>query len=137
MFQLDAGRGVAAALAALLLCACPGALLAQEQPSPDPLDLPPLDPSAPLDPLPDLGVDWPEMEAGGDDAIADTPQSAIADAAAGLRYTVRIEGLDADTEAAVRGLFDPLSTLEQNRREPANAAQIDRRARRIGIPSRG
>jgi translocation and assembly module TamA len=129
MFQVDAGRGVAAALAALLLCACPGALLAQEQPPADPLDLPPLDPSAPLDPLPDLGVDWPDMEQGDDDAIAEAPDSGIADAAAERRYAVRIEGLDADTETALRALFDPLSTLEQNRREPANAAQIDRRAR--------
>lgn len=129
MFQVDAGRGVAAALAALLLCACPGALLAQEQPPADPLDLPPLDPSAPLDPLPDLGVDWPDMEAGNDDAIADAPDAGIADSAAERRYAVRIEGLDADTEASLRAQFDPLSTLEQNRRESANAAQIDRRAR--------
>jgi translocation and assembly module TamA len=129
MFQVDAGRGVAAALAALLLCACPGALLAQEQPPADPLDQPPLDPSAPLDPLPDLGVDWPDMEAAPGDPIADAPDAAIADASAGLRYTVRIEGLDLETETTVRALFDPLSTLERNRREPANAAQIDRRAR--------
>src|SRR5687768_520180 len=106
MFQVDAGRGVAAALAALLLCACPGALLAQEQPPADPLDQPPLDPSAPLDPLPDLGVDWPDMEQGADLPIADAPDTAIADAAAERRYAVRIEGLDADTEAALRGPFD-------------------------------
>lgn len=130
MFQLDAGRGVAAALAALLLCACPGALLAQEQPPPaDPLDLPPLDPSAPLDPLPDLGVDWPDMEQVSDDSIADAPDAGIADSAAERRYTVRIEGLDPDTEAALREPFDSLSTLAKNLKDPANAAQIDRRAR--------
>jgi len=130
MFQSDAGRGVAAALAALLLCACPGALLAQEQPPPeDPLDLPPLDPSAPLDPLPDLGVEWPDMEQGADDRIADAPDTAIADSAAERRYTVRIEGLDGDTEAALRAPFDSLSTLAKNGKDPANAAQIDRRAR--------
>jgi translocation and assembly module TamA len=129
MFQVDAGRGVAAALAALSLCACPGALLAQEQPPADPLDQPPLDPSAPLDPLPDLGVDWPDMDDANDDAIAEAPETGIADAAAGRRYTVRIDGLDAESEAALKAQFDPLSTLEQNRREPANAAQIDRRAR--------
>ena len=130
MFQIDAGRGVAAALAARLLCACPGALLAQEQPPPgDSLDLPPLDPSAPLDPLPDLGVDWPDMEQGSDDAIADAPDTGIADAAAERGYTVRIEGLDADTEAALREPFDTLSTLARNVKDPANAAQIDRRAR--------
>lgn len=130
MFQIDAGRGVAAALAALLLCACPGALLAQEQPPPgDPLDQPPLDPSAPLDPLPDLGVDWPDMEQGSDDRIADAPDTGIADAAAERGYTVRLEGLDAETEAALREPFDSLSTLARNVKEPANAAQIDRRAR--------
>ncbi|HET9641175.1 MAG TPA: BamA/TamA family outer membrane protein [Allosphingosinicella sp.] len=130
MFQVDAGRGVAAALAALLLCACPGALLAQEQPLPqDPLDQPPLDPSAPLDPLPDLGVDWPDMEQGADDPIPDAPDTAIADAAAERRYAVRIEGLDADTEAALRLPFDSLSTLGRSAKDPANAAQIDRRAR--------
>jgi translocation and assembly module TamA len=129
MFQVAPGRGSAAALAALFLCACPGALLAQPPAPADPLDLPPLDPSAPLDPLPDLGIDWPNMEAGNDDAIAEAPDAGIADSAAERRYTVRIEGLDADTEAALKAQFDPLSTLEQNRREPANAAQIDRRAR--------
>ncbi|HEX6375496.1 MAG TPA: BamA/TamA family outer membrane protein [Allosphingosinicella sp.] len=129
MFQMLAGRGVAAASAALLLCACPGALLAQEQPPADPLEQPPLDPSAPLDPLPDLGVDWPDMEEGADDRIADAPDSGIADAAAERRYTIRIEGLDLETEAALRIQFEPLSTLEQNRKESANAAQIDRRAR--------
>src|SRR5687768_10010090 len=130
MFQVDAGRGVAAALAALLLCACPGALLAQERPPPaDPLDQPPLDPSAPLDPLPGLGVDWPDMEQGTDDAIADAPDPGIADSAAERLYTVRIEGLDADTEAALREQFESLSTLTRSRKDPANAAQIDRRAR--------
>jgi translocation and assembly module TamA len=130
MFQADAGRGVGPALAALLLCACPGALLAQEQPpAADPLDQPPLDPSAPLDPLPGLGVDWPDMEQGSDDSIPDAPDEGIADSAAERRYAVRIEGLDPDTEAAVKLQFDPLSTLAQSRKEPANAAQIDRRAR--------
>jgi translocation and assembly module TamA len=121
---------VAAALAALLLCACPGALLAQEQPpAEDSLDLPPLDPSAPLDPLPDLGVDWPDMEQGSNDPIADAPDPGIADSAAERRYAVRIEGLDSETEAALRLPFDSLSTLAKNARDPANAAQIDRRAR--------
>jgi translocation and assembly module TamA len=130
MFQVDAGRGVAAALAALLLCACPGALLAQEQPPPeDALDLPPLDPSAPLDPLPDLGVDWPDMEQGSDDPIPEAPDTGIADSSAERRYAVRIEGLDPETEAALRLPFDSLSTLAKNGKDPANAAQIDRRAR--------
>jgi translocation and assembly module TamA len=118
---------VAAALAALFLCACPWALQAQP-PAVDPLDLPPLDPSAPLDPLPDLGVDWPDMEAADQD-IAEAPDAGIADAAAERRYSVKIEGLDPETETVVQAQFDPLSTLQQKRGEAANAAQIDRRAR--------
>ncbi|HEX8625998.1 MAG TPA: BamA/TamA family outer membrane protein, partial [Allosphingosinicella sp.] len=93
------------------------------------LDLPPLDPSAPLDPLPDLGVDWPDMEEAADDAIAEAPETGIADSAAERRYTVRIEGLDPDAEAELRLPFDSLSTLAKNGKDPANAAQIDRRAR--------
>jgi translocation and assembly module TamA len=120
---------VAAALVALFLCASPAALSAQGPPPADPLDQPPLDPSAPLEPLPDLGVDWPDMEEGTAEAIADRPDPGIADSASERRYAVRIEGLDPDSEAALRAQFDPLSTLERNRREPANAAQIDRRAR--------
>ncbi|HEX9964710.1 MAG TPA: BamA/TamA family outer membrane protein [Allosphingosinicella sp.] len=130
MFQVDAGRGVAAALAALLLCACPGALLAQEQPTPpDPLDQPPLDPSAPLDDLPGLGVDWPDMEEGSGDRIADAPEAGLADSAAERAYSVRIDGLDPDLEATLREQFESLSTLARSRKDPANAAQIDRRAR--------
>ena len=130
MFQSDAGRGVAAALAALLLCACPGALLAQEQPTPaDPLDQPPLDPSAPLDDLPGLGVDWPDMDEGSGDPIADAPQAGIADSAAERAYSVRMEGLELELETALREQFEALSTLERSRKDPANAAQIDRRAR--------
>ncbi|HYE28211.1 MAG TPA: BamA/TamA family outer membrane protein [Allosphingosinicella sp.] len=130
MFQVAPGR-VAAALAALFLCACPQALSAQagHPPPADPLDQPPLDPSAPLDPLPDLGVDWPDMEQGPEESIGRAPDAAIADAAADRRYTLRLEGLGAETEAAIKPQFDSLSTLERNRREPANAAQIDRRAR--------
>ena len=54
------GRGVAAAIAA----AGAGLALAQpafaQEPMPSSSEL---DPSAPLDPLPDLGVEWPDMEA--------------------------------------------------------------------------
>ena len=130
MFQVDAGRGVAAALAALLLCACPGALLAQEQPSP------PIRSTCRRSirrrrstRCPTSASTGPTWRQGADEAIAEAPDAGIADAAAERRYTVRFEGLDPDTEASLAAQFDPLSTLDQNRREPANAAQIDRRAR--------
>jgi translocation and assembly module TamA len=69
------------------------------------------------------------MDQGTETGIAEAPDTAIADASAERRYSVRIEGLEADVESALRPQFDSLSTLEQNRKESANAAQIDRRAR--------
>ena len=92
----------------------------------------PLDPSAPLDPMPDIGVDWPDLARDPDEAIAVIPGTGVADAAAERTYSIAITGLDELLEAGIRAAFDPLSTLQQNRRDPANAAQIDRRAREDG-----
>jgi translocation and assembly module TamA len=94
-----------------------------------PLDQAPLDPSAPLDPMPDLGVDWPDMDAPAGEEIADVPDTAIADAATERSYNVRIAGLESIEAAGLMTQFAELSTLEANRDDPANAAQIDRRAR--------
>ena len=127
MFQVAAGRRVAAGMAVAALILCHDPARAQERGGLDQVDQP-LDPSAPLDPLPDLGVDWPEMEPG-PDAIADAPDTNIADAAAERSYTVRLTGLDGLQTEALLEQFDSLSALETNRDDPANAAQIDRRAR--------
>ena len=128
MLQAAAGRRVAAALAAAALILCQGAALAQDA---DPFGelAPPLDPSAPLEPLPDLGVDWPDLEDNVDDGIADVPDTTIADAAIERNYAVRIEGLDAIASDALLAQFEQLSTLREDRDDSANAAQIDRRAR--------
>jgi translocation and assembly module TamA len=128
MLQVAAGRRVAAAVAAAVLIFRPDAALAQDQDPYDELNEP-LDPSAPLDPMPEIGVDWPDLAQDPEEAIPDAPDTGVADAASERTYSVEIEGLDGDLAAALRPRFDPLSTLEQNRREPANAAQIDRRAR--------
>lgn len=127
MLQVTAGRRAAAALAALALILFPQAGFAQSADPFEELDAP-LDPSAPLDPMPDIGVDWPDMEDDGAD-IPDIPDATIADAAATRAYEVRIEGLDAVGSEALIGQFQSLSTLQANRGDPANAAQIDRRAR--------
>ncbi|HEY5721546.1 MAG TPA: BamA/TamA family outer membrane protein [Allosphingosinicella sp.] len=92
----------------------------------------PIDPSAPLDPMPDIGVDWPDLAPDPEEAIAVAPGTGVADSATERSYSVAIEGLDEALEARLRPQFDPLSTLQQNRREAANAAQIDRRAREDG-----
>jgi translocation and assembly module TamA len=126
MLQVAAGRHVVAALAAAALLSNQE-LRAQRA---DSLDVSqPLDPSAPLDPMPGLGVDWPDMEQQADEAISDRPETSIADAAAERPYEVRLEGLDGISAEGLTEQFAQLSTLEANRDDPANAAQLDRRAR--------
>jgi translocation and assembly module TamA len=122
MFQIVAGRRVAAALAVAVLSFMPSAASAQDMPGLDE----PLDPSAPLDPLPDLGVDWPDMQESEGDP---TEAPALADAAAERNYQVSLTGLEGAGSAALLQQFNSLSVLEANRKDPANAAQMDRRAR--------
>jgi translocation and assembly module TamA len=128
------GRGVAAAIAA----AGAGLALAQptfaQQPMPSSNEL---DPSAPLDPLPDLGVEWPDMNAAepapeiapGD--VPATPQSSaqIDDSSAARRYAVVLNGLEAAGDPELLKAFRQQSALEGGIKKSANAAQIDRRAR--------
>ncbi|HKR23799.1 MAG TPA: BamA/TamA family outer membrane protein [Allosphingosinicella sp.] len=118
--------------AALALILCPAAASAQEAAPPTeapPAEAPPLDPSAPLEEWPDLGVDWPDMEADRSEPIPVAPDANVADAAASRTYAYRVEGLEEVDSAALMAQFRALSTLEQYRGDPANAAQIDRRAR--------
>ncbi|PWG02170.1 autotransporter assembly complex protein TamA [Sphingosinicella humi] len=128
MSQVAAGRRVAARLAALSLILCHGHALAQDSDPFGELDAP-LDPSAPLDPLPGLGVPWPDMEQESGDDIAVAPDASIADAAGERTYVVRVEGLEGIGAAGLLDQFAELSTLQANREDPANAAQVDRRAR--------
>jgi translocation and assembly module TamA len=127
MLQVAAGRRVAAALAAASLFLGPENAKAQDAQPFDDLQTP-LDPSAPLDPLPDLGVDWPDMDAGPDE-IADAPDTSIADASTERTYHVRFEGLEGIEAEGLEAEFAALSTPEADKSDPANAAQIDRRAR--------
>ena len=125
------GRGVAAAIAA----AGAGLVLAQpalaQQPSSSELD-----PSAPLDPLPDLGVEWPDLEAADPvppvtpgEIEAEPPPEQIDDSTAARRYTIVLNGLDAVGDADFLKAFRDQSALEAGVKKTANAAQIDRRAR--------
>jgi translocation and assembly module TamA len=127
MFQVAAGQRVVAALVAAAFTFSHAPARAQDR---DPLDEinQPLDPSAPLDPLPDLGVEWPNMEEA-DDRIADAPDTSIADAATEQTYDVRLTGLEGIAADGLVEQFNQLSTLRANRNDAANAAQIDRRAR--------
>ena len=96
-----------------------------------------LDPAAPLDPLPDIGVEWPDMNAPdappieGTEEPAEEASAPIAiDSAEERRYSVVIEGLQGvDDEPALAESFDKQSELRADRDDAANAAQIDRRSR--------
>ena len=138
-FRLTAARLLCAAAAASLTA---GMARAQVTPQPSPPtppvssapDAAELDPNAPLAPLPDLGIAWPELNA------KDTapPAAAVAEQRndrtqatelGDLRYTVRVEGLTSVSGSGeLLSAFRQQSALEAERKDPANAAQIGRRA---------
>lgn len=137
--------------AARLLCAAGSAVLfavpatAQTPPAqqPPPTAEPELDPNAPLEQLPDLGVEWPQLDvkqtAPGSLQVVPTGQQAapaaqtpapqpMTDEGGALRYTVEVEGFPAGIATEMMNSFRKQSTLEAERKKPANAAQIGRRA---------
>ena len=115
-----------------------------QQTAPDPTEL---DPDAPMDAMPDLGVEWPDMNAPDAAPVPDpgamplpapgeTAESeardagvSIDDSVAARRYVVRIEGLGAAESEALVKSFKQQSALDEGDKKTANAAQIDRRAR--------
>lgn len=128
-------RGLAAWAAAALACPCVSAL-AQTPGSAE------LDPTAPLEPLPDLGVEWPDMDAPDAPAPIEEPDVAPTesveappagidlDSSEARRYSVGIVGLeDVDGGPELVAAFDAQSALRKGRGESSNAAQIDRRSR--------
>ncbi len=90
-------------------------------------EAPPLDPESPMDAMPGLGVEWPDMKDETD--AGDATTAAVADDNGARRYTVTLQGLAADQRAELIARFNALSALKAGEDKPANAAQIDRRAR--------
>ncbi|HYX47985.1 MAG TPA: BamA/TamA family outer membrane protein [Sphingomicrobium sp.] len=139
------GRGSRVGAAQLLCAAGYAALFAvpawgqstPPQPQQPPATEPELDPNAPLAPLPDLGVDWPQLDA---KETAPAPEAApapgtkapaaqVTEATGALRYSLDVEGLGTlGNSVDLLKAFRQQSTLEANRKDPANAAQIGRRA---------
>ena len=125
----------------LAVAACVGivhAPLSAQPAQPDPAQL---DPNAPMDPMPGLGVEWPDMNApdpkplpepaappGTATAEPIDTNGSIEDSAAARRYVVRVEGIDVADSAPILTAFKAKSALEEGSGKPANAAQIDRRA---------
>jgi translocation and assembly module TamA len=122
------GAWVAAGLALAPLSSLAQTSPAVPAPVPAPSTDDGLDPASPLAPLPDLGVDWPSLDpAPGEAATAGEVQ--VADE---TRYRWEIAGIDGVGSTLLRERFDAGSTLKANDDDPANAAQIDRRAREDG-----
>ncbi|TKD51745.1 autotransporter assembly complex protein TamA [Sphingomonas baiyangensis] len=88
-----------------------------------------LDPDAPLAPLDDVGVDWPDLDAAPADPAVTTTDVATAPTDGTIRYGYRVDGMDGVWTDLMRQRFDEASTLEAHDDEPSNAAQIDLRAR--------
>nr|WP_087573125.1 autotransporter assembly complex family protein [Sphingomonas sp. CDS-1] len=108
------------------------------------------DPDPALAPMPDIGVDWPDM--GQPDSIApmvelppetsDAPHQVIApeasdepaeeaatfaDTGEERRYSVTLSGVEEIADAQFTTRFKELSALQQGEGKPANLAQINRR----------
>lgn len=85
-------------------------------------------------PLPDIGVDWPDMATvapplpGSPDEAAETLRHAT-EIVGERRYRIVLEGLDPAGKSLVIERFNSVSTLKAGEGKPANVAQIDRRAR--------
>ncbi len=93
---------------------------------------PELDPSAPLDPMPDIGVDWPDLDKAPPEELAPEEPSAtvgVTESSAQLHYAIAIEGLEriGNAEEMVEA-FEKQSALFEGRKDEANAAQIQRRS---------
>jgi translocation and assembly module TamA len=118
------------ALSLVSLCAVP--LLAQEAvpqtvpaASADGPDL-----NAPMEELPGIGVDWPDMNVDPFPTDSpDVPTATAVDEDGERRYRVSLEGVDEIQASPVRERFDLLSTLRAGQGKAANSAQIDRRVR--------
>jgi len=129
-------------MAARLLCAAALSAFASSvraqtvvpvsQPPPDAAEL---DPNAPLDPMPGLGVAWPDLNARDTTETApgtatEASPAAPEETAGEVRYTVIVEGLGALGDSVdLLSQFRKQSALEAERKEAANAAQIGRRSR--------
>jgi translocation and assembly module TamA len=143
------GRG-SRLYAARLLCAAAAVALApwparaqtaaepHQQPPPQaPPDAAELDPNAPLAPMPELGIPWPDLkpsETAPPAAITTTVKGkkqtqAVASDSGSIRYAVEVDGLApiGNAEDLLRQ-FRAQSALEAERKNAANAAQIGRRA---------
>ena len=125
------GRLLCAVAATALACAPAAAEQPASQPAPSP-DSADIDPSAPLAPMPDIGVPWPDLsKAPPEPPVAGESASgtSITDTAAERNYSIAIDGLERIGNAHdLVDSFEKQSALYEDRKEAANVAQIQRRS---------
>lgn len=101
---------------------------AAPSPAPPPLATP-SESTTDLAPMPDLGVEWPDpVRIDAAPAAAGPTETKGITADKLQRYRVMLEGAE-PLGATFKTRFDQLSALVTNQNKPANAAQINRRAR--------
>jgi translocation and assembly module TamA len=129
--SLPVGRRRAAWATVGILCFAGPCAVAQVRPAPatgnpappEPLQL---DPQSPLAPLPGLGVAWPDLSKAPEEPVEKGAPTALTGE---TRYGYRVDGIDDVATSLLQDRFAQLSTLKANEGQPANAAQLDRRAR--------
>jgi len=130
MFVSLRDRAAPIIVCAALAC---GPAEAQQPVSADPARAEPpatLDPASPMQAMPDIGVDWPDLSTPDDPSAKEAGAPPVAtDASAEERYDIALEGLSGIGDDQLRARFDALSALVQNKGKSANVAQINRRAR--------
>src|SRR5260221_1030501 len=133
-FRVTRAQLWCAAAAASAICPAPSLAQAAHAVPLPPADSAELDRNAPLDPMPNLGVAWPELNAKDTaapaaPAVPERKGRTPAPVSGDMRYTVTVEGLASVSDAAESlRAFRQQSALEAERKNPANAAQIGRRA---------
>jgi translocation and assembly module TamA len=87
----------------------------------------PLDPDSPLAPLPGIGIAWPDLSTA--PGAGETPTEERTQIADTIHYTYDVRGLETSATTLLKQRFTELSVLHEHDHDPANAAQLDRRAR--------
>ncbi len=138
MFSSHGWRRALFGAATTIFVVAPGCAAAQDKVAPPPpatsstaTPTPPpstgqLDPQSPLAPMPDLGVAWPDLSALPPEPV---DPNATPELAGEVRYDYRIDGIDDVATPLLRERFKEISTLAAHDGDPANAAQLARRAR--------
>jgi translocation and assembly module TamA len=133
--RVSTGRAARLLCAAACLPLAPAPCFAQsaQPPQTPPADSTELDPSAPLAPMPDIGVDWPDLNARDSEGPPPSEKAeapATNEAGTNLRYVWSIEGIAnvGNAEELLKS-FRQQSALESERKRSANAAQVGRRSR--------